>query len=112
MLKAEISDHRTRRRLRRSFAQLRFGGGGFLPLTAGAPAASHHHTSRERARRIGVVHMTEVKEHHDAPAGAPPIHYHDEGGLNSSNAAGGQVNRNFEPGWERAKRGENSAPPV
>ncbi len=56
--------------------------------------------------------MTEVKEHHDVPAGAPPIHYHDEGGLNSSNAAGGQVNRNFEPGWERAKRGENSAPPV
>jgi hypothetical protein len=56
--------------------------------------------------------MTEVKEHRDVPTGAPKISYHDEGGLNSSNAAGGQVKRDFEPGWQRAKRGENSAPPV
>jgi hypothetical protein len=55
--------------------------------------------------------MTEVKEHHDVPAGAPPIHYHDERGLNAG-PAGGQVKREFEPGWQRAKRGENSAPPA
>jgi hypothetical protein len=49
--------------------------------------------------------MTEVRERRDVPAGAPPIHYHNEGGANSrppggeiekSRYADGNLSKSFE----------------
>jgi hypothetical protein len=41
--------------------------------------------------------------------GGPPIHHHDEGGVNSRNPAGGYIGRRESP-MDRSNRGESSAP--
>jgi hypothetical protein len=55
--------------------------------------------------------VPQVKHTWDREIGAPPIHHHDEHGVNSSNPAGGYVGKRESP-TDRANRGEPSAPPV
>ena len=37
--------------------------------------------------------MSEVREHRDVPAGAPPINYHREVGVTPSSKAGGEIEK-------------------